>query len=109
MDENITDMATLNKQASMDALSPSEWKFLRFARKLEREVAEKLNNVSGDMITSKELDHFEKFDIFEVERYPIHYTEDMVMNQISTSKWMDLGVEMRVMTIGQFRSLLLPM
>ena len=103
------EISDLNKEASIDALSPEESEFLVFARKLEGEIADKLRTSEGAMITSIALDHMIKFDIVEVERYPIHWTDDMVKSAIANSNWINLGLEMRVITIGQFRSLLVPM
>ena len=61
------------------------------------------------VVINKTLDYYETLGIREVERYPIHWTEEMVMKEVYNSKWAELGVELAVITIGQYRCLLCPL
>ena len=60
-------------------------------------------------IRSRVLDHYEKYKIREVHRYPAYWTSDMIYYDAMHSKWAELGEEMAIVTIGQYRSLLVPM
>jgi hypothetical protein len=55
------------------------------------------------------LDFFETLNIYECERYPAYWTQSMIEKEIMASKWADLGTDMAIQTIGQFRSLLVPL
>lgn len=61
------------------------------------------------MIKSKVLDHYQSFGIWEVERYPAYWTQEMVEKAAKDSKWSDLGTDIALVTIGQFRCLLCPL
>jgi hypothetical protein len=61
------------------------------------------------MVKNKTLDFFETKNIYECERYPAYWTQNMIEAAIMQTKWMDLGVDTAILTIGQFRSLLVPL
>jgi hypothetical protein len=61
------------------------------------------------IIRNKVLNHLETMDILEVERFPAYWTHEMQINAAKVSKWMDLGSDTAIITVGQYRSLLVPL
>lgn len=61
------------------------------------------------MVMNEQLNTYQKKGIIECERYPAYWTLDMVTAEALKSNYIDLGVDLAIVTTGQFRSLLVPL